>query len=89
MIKIFYEGNKKVAVVEFEQVDIKGKPDKQGEYIYVRNAFIDKTHRSLLYLRQIIKKCAKEVNAKYAYFKRKKYKNRLSEVYPIHLLTRS
>ena len=84
VIKIFRDKEKKIAVIEARRWD--------NDYIYIYNAYIHPDYRNLKFLKSIIRETYKDVvrelgNFKYIYFKRKKYKDRLSKSYPAtHLL---
>ena len=74
------------ALIHYDIVDEKGNYTPEGLLIYVRNAFIKPKYRSLKYLREIIRKCAEKVDKPLVYFKRKKYKNRISPNYTLKQL---
>jgi hypothetical protein len=83
VIKIFRDKDKKIAVIEARRWD--------KDYVYVYNAYIHPDFRHIKFLKFIISETYKDVvrelgNFKYVYFKRKKYKDRLSKSYPITYL---
>lgn len=85
MIKIFRDKDKKIAVIEARRWD--------KDYVYVYNAYIHPDFRHYKFLKFIISETYKEAlekigEFKYFYFKRKKYKDRLSKSYPINHLLR-
>ena len=88
MTHIIKINNNKAGIVQYCQVDKDGKPDKDGDYIYVKNAYINPKYRCIRYLRYLIREASKSLNAKYVYFKRKKYKDRLSPLYNLSLTRR-
>jgi len=85
VINIIYDGGIKKAVIEARRWD--------KDYVYVYNAYIHPSFRSIKNLKKIIKDTAfkfkKELgDFKYIYFKRKKYQDRLSKSHSITRLVK-
>jgi hypothetical protein len=80
MIKIFRDKDKKIAVIEYRRWD--------KDYAYIYNAYIHPDFRHIKFLKFIISETYKEAlekigQVKYIYWKRKKYKDRLSKSYSL------
>jgi len=68
--------------VEWRQVGPSGFDVFKGEYIYLCNLWIHPDHRGKGLLQELIAKILMTApEAKYAYFEREKYNNRMSKLY--------
>ena len=75
------EGNLQ-SVIDFWVVDKSGKLDDKGEYVFVNEWYISPKYRGNGTIAEFAKRIIKRVPwAKYAYFERRKYNNRIS-IYP-------
>lgn len=76
------------AYCEWNLVNEEGHFKKDGEYVYVNDLYIHPDYRRNGILRDFINTIAEKSGAKYCYFTRKKYNERLSIYRKFNIYTR-